>query len=188
MKKDNGFSLIELMIAISLLGIVLAVAVPNFTQLVQNNRRTAQANDLIISANLARSEAIKRNINVVICRSADGTSCANTGGWEQGWAVFVDPNNSGAIDAGDTILRVFPQLSGGNTLRATVNYTNSITYRPRGFVTQPGTLVLCDDRTGDGDTGDAGDFQSGRAIIINATGRPRIDNATATTLTNCTAP
>lgn len=188
MKKDSGFTLIELVVTVSLLGILLTMAVPNFTTLVKNSRLSTQANDFIIAANLARSEAIKRNLNVVICRSADGASCANSGGWEQGWVVFVDNDSDGGLDAGETVLRVFPELTGDNTLRANANFTNRVTYRPRGFTSAPGTLVLCDDRNGDGDTTDAVDYASGRAIIINVTGRPQLEDAPNSTFTNCTTP
>ena len=65
-------------------------------------------------------------------------------------------------------------------MRANANYANSITYRPKGYVSQAGALVLCDDRNGDGDTQDPADFADGRAIIISSTGRPRIESASPT--------
>lgn len=189
MKKDNGFTLIELMVGISLIAILLTLAVPNFTQMVKNNRLSAQANDFIIAVNLARSEAIKRALNVVLCPSADGATCAGGGGWEQGWLIYVDADTSSTLNAGDTILRVFPALSGGNTLRANTasTYGTSITYRPRGFVVNAGSLVLCDDRNRDGDTGDAEDFNMGRTIIISGTGRPHLGRADdlASPFSNC---
>lgn len=174
MKKDSGFTLIELVVALTLLGILLAMAIPNFTLMVKNSRLTSQANDFIIAVNLARSEAIKRNLNVSLCPSADGATCAGAGIWEQGWLIYVDADSSFSLNAGDTILRIFPRLSGDNTFRANANYANLITYRPRGFPIQQGALVLCDDRNNDGDTGDAEDFNAGRAAIISPTGRPRV--------------
>lgn len=192
MKRLHGFTLIEVMVVIALIAIMLTMAVPSFTTMVMNNRLSTQANSLVIAVNLARSEAIKRNRNVVLCRSANGTSCA-AGGWEQGWIIYVDadPTDGPGVNtgAGDVILREFSALTGTNTLRASANYTASITYVPSGFSTQAGTLVLCDDRDNDGDTADAEDFARGRAIIINNTGRPQMADADPNSgFTNCVTP
>lgn len=178
MRKEHGFTLIELFIVIALIAFLASLAVPNFNTFVRNYRLSTQANDLILTTNIARNEAIKRNLNVAACRSADGATCAAAGGWEQGWLIYVDVDTSGTLDAGDEILRIFPQITGGNTLRASAAYATSITYTPRGFATAVGELMLCDDRNDDGDTNDAVDYNRGRVIMINATGRPRTDDAT----------
>jgi type IV fimbrial biogenesis protein FimT len=184
MRETSGFSLVELMIIVVLISIVAGIAVPNLSPLIKNSRLSSQANGLIIAINLARSEAIKRNLEVFICRSADGTSCASNGGWEQGWVVYADLNSNSILDAGEE-LRVYPALAKGNTLRPTSNYEERVRYLARGYVSQEGAFILCDDRSGDGDTNDAEDFASGRAIIISPTGRPRIDEADNSTFTSC---
>lgn len=192
MKRMHGFTLVEAMVVIAIIAIMLTMAVPSFTTMVMNNRLSTQANSLVIAVNLARSEAIKRNANVVLCRSANGTSCAASGGWEQGWIIYVDADPTDGANvltgAGDVILREFSALTGTNTLRASANYTGSITYVPSGSSTQAGTLVLCDDRDNDGDTADAKDFARGRAIMINNTGRPQMVEAPNSGFTNCVTP
>jgi type IV fimbrial biogenesis protein FimT len=192
MERAHGFTLIEMMVVIALIAIMATVAVPNFTIMVKNNRLTSQANSLIAAVNLARSEAIKRNSNIVICRSADGANCASSDGWEQGWIVYVDADTSDGTGvhtgAGDVVLREYPPLGGGNTLRADASFTGSITYVAKGFSTASGTLVLCDDRNSDGDTTDAEELSLGKAILISATGRPRLTKASNTSFSNCITP
>lgn len=85
----RGFTLIELMVAIMVLGILLGVAVPSFRDAALSSRLTAYANDLVASAQIARSEAIKRNAPVTLCASADGAGCEESGGWEVGWIVLT---------------------------------------------------------------------------------------------------
>lgn len=85
----RGFTLIELMVAIMVLGILLGVAVPSFRDAALSSRLTAYANDLVASAQIARSEAIKRNAAVTLCASAGGAACDEGGGWEVGWIVLT---------------------------------------------------------------------------------------------------
>ena len=85
-KTSGGFTLIEMMIAITLMAILMAIAVPSFKDASLSSEVRSIANDLVAHAALARSEAIKRNAIVTLCVSADGATCG-AGGWEQGWIV-----------------------------------------------------------------------------------------------------
>jgi type IV fimbrial biogenesis protein FimT len=87
----RGFTLIELMMAITVLAILLGLAVPSFRDASLGSRLTSYANDLVASAQLARSEAIKRNRPVVICATEttadDDVVCVDEANWEGGWSV-----------------------------------------------------------------------------------------------------
>jgi type IV fimbrial biogenesis protein FimT len=85
----RGFTLIELMVAIMVLAILLGVAVPSFRDAALGSRLTAYANDLVASAQVARSEAIKRNAPVRLCVSSGGAACEEDS-WEAGWIVVTD--------------------------------------------------------------------------------------------------
>lgn len=83
-----GFTLIELMVTIAVIAILTMVAVPSFSAAMLSNKLAGYANNFVASALLARSEAIKRNVAVTLCRSADLSTCASSGGWQQGWIVM----------------------------------------------------------------------------------------------------
>jgi type IV fimbrial biogenesis protein FimT len=86
----RGFTIVELMVTMLILAILIGFAVPTFRDAALSSRLTAHANDLLASAQIARSEAIKRNAAVTLCVSTDGSTCADAGGWEQGWIIRTD--------------------------------------------------------------------------------------------------
>ncbi|MCV6610877.1 MAG: GspH/FimT family pseudopilin [Amphritea sp.] len=111
-RSNAGFSLVELMIVVAILGILLLVVAPDFGRFLADGRVNAAKDKLISSISLARTEAIKRGEQVVICRAnAAGTSCAGGGiaatseSWADGWLVFADADEDEALDVGE-LLRV----------------------------------------------------------------------------------
>lgn len=119
MNRERGFTLVELMITLALVAILATIGVPSFMDLIANNRLTTEANELVSALNLARSEAIKRNTRVTVCRSNNNTGCGGT--WNDGWITFVDAGTAGSVDAGDQILRVWSGLGSNSTLTVGVN-------------------------------------------------------------------
>lgn len=106
----HGFSLIELMTTIAVAAVLVVLAAPSFTTLINNNRLTAQANEMVASLQHARMEAVRRNRSVTVCRTNDGATCAAAGKWNSWITVAADGE----------VLRV-------NTVKAPLEVTSGVT-------------------------------------------------------------
>lgn len=73
-----GVSLLEMMVAVAVLGIIAAIAAPDFNQLTRRSRLTASSNELVAAMQLGRMEALRRNTRVSVCASADGAGCSGS--------------------------------------------------------------------------------------------------------------
>jgi type IV fimbrial biogenesis protein FimT len=102
-RKHEGLTLVELMVTLAAAIILVAVGMPFFGGVVANNRATAEANAMLSTMKLARSEAIKRGVDISIV--ATGSD------WANGWTVFEDADADNAVDAGEGI-RVWPAMNG----------------------------------------------------------------------------
>jgi len=97
---DSGFTLIEMIVTVAIVAILSSLAAPNFRGMLENNRATVEANELVSGLLLARSEALKRGDNMTLCTSADQTTCAGNGetNFAKGWIVFQDCNDNQVLD------------------------------------------------------------------------------------------
>lgn len=86
--QNKGFTVIELMITVAVLAIVVAIAVPSFTEQIRNNRSVSIANEFVDTISFARAQAASRPARISICASNDGETC--TGNWADGYIVFID--------------------------------------------------------------------------------------------------
>lgn len=181
MKRHSirGVTLVELLITISLLVVVIALAGPAFRDLILNNHRATQLNAMIASLNVARAEAAKRGARTIVCISdgADPPDCASSPtGWEDGWIVFVDgdsgtpsldnpedTNGNGTWDLGeDALIDVHGPLADGTTLRGNTNVAKQVTFNRLSGT--GGRLCHCDSRGA----------AKARGIIISRAGRNRL--------------
>ena len=145
MKKLSGFTLVELMVVVAIAGMAMAFAIPAMGTFIKNERLVTQINTLVGHLAYARSEAVTRRQQVILCASSNMTSCLGTN-WADGWILFIDADNSSTFTNGEEILRAKAALEGiGTTL---VSSTGSmVIYDNRGFSPNSnGVFSLCDDR------------------------------------------
>lgn len=174
-RRARGFTLVELMIVLAVAAVLCGAAAPSFTSLVRSIRLSSATNDLLAGLTITRSEAVKRNVRVVMCKSADAASCAAAGGWEQGWIVFPDGDNDGVRDANEPIIYRSQALQGSLRLTGNGPVSKYVSYVPGGTTNligggfQAGTLTVCNvsDKPGEA-----------REIILSSAGRPRVQKAT----------
>ena len=104
--ETAGFTLIEMMVALVIVAILIAIGAPGLSDLIKNNRMVSQVYGIRATLNGARSEALAQRSFVTVCRSEDGVSCS--GDWNQGYIAFVDADGDGVVDdpnspAGDQV-------------------------------------------------------------------------------------
>lgn len=170
----RGASILEVSAALAVFAILLGVAMRDLGSWMSSTELANHANAMLLTLQLARSEAVKRNARVAACKSADGQSCATEGGWEQGVIVFHDANNNALRDPAEEVIRREAPLPAGVVVTGNQNVRNYVSYGPDGRTRldsgafQAGTLTAC--RRSD-QAADA------RQVVVNAGGRPRLQRA-----------
>jgi len=152
--NNRGMTLFELLIALTVASVLMVIGVPSFQAVIDNQRMTSVTNEMVMTLNLAKSEAVKRVAYVSICKSSDGVNCsAGVAGWNNGWIVFANTTNANldSIDVGDEIIRVYPGLRQSFTFSPIGTITSFLSFRPGGTIGTAaaditGTLTVCDER------------------------------------------
>ncbi len=140
MEKQYGLTLVELLVTIAIIAILAAVAAPSFVQMIANNALISQMNSFYIDTRFARSEAVKRGLDVSLCPSTtamDAEPVCSGSDWKVGWIVFIDTNSNGArsntASDGETILRRQEAYGSSSSIQGT-STVSSVRYNADGRV------------------------------------------------------
>ena len=181
---ERGFTLYELLITLLVIGVVLALGVPNLAEFTQNSRMTATANDMHAAFQLARTESARAKTNITICASANSLAVTPTcsGTWDQGYIVFEDTDGNVARASTESILRRHGPAERGVNFAVEGDatfFSFASTGLGRGDIgtsTAVTRIVMCDDR---GNTIGAGGNSAARLFVATPLGRATIVRDTA---------
>jgi len=163
MKKTNGFTLIELMVTLSIAAILLTIGVPSLNKLISKNKITSQNNILISFLQNARMEAVKQNRTAEVCvDDTPSTNSCDGNDWTTGLKLWIDQNNDNTVDTNE-VIRLYNASPSDITISA-AGFTNSnfIKYGATGISESTGTFDICNSSQS---------AESGSRITINNTGR-----------------
>lgn len=166
---QRGFTLLEMMVTVGIVAILAAFAVPGMRTFIERNGVENNMNGFLGSINFARSEAIKRGMSVVMCRSANAdtsatpTCSASGGAWATGWIIFTDFNGNGSFSAasGDVLLRAQGSLAKNGEISQMS--PGKLIFRPTGIASSGASGVNFNALSGDNNLQ--------RAICVTPAGR-----------------
>lgn len=182
MKKQTGFTLVELIVAMAVVAIMSMFAAPAMRAFIQNSKAVTQTNQLVTALNYSRSEAVKRRTRVVICALNSSQNACSTSSvpWDSnGWMVFADRDSDGVYDAGDgdsdledgedVLLKQWKEISNKDDIDITAGAT-SFTYLQSGSMSGSSTVGMQVGAT-DSNTAD-------RCVRVARTGRVAYEKMT----------
>ena len=195
--RSHGFTLMELMVVLALVAAIMAIGVPSFREFTRNNRMVTMANDFLTGIQVARTEAIKRQVvsgGVALCASGnpddEEPTCLDEDARNfNGWIVFVDTDNDcqrDASNAKEVVLRAGSLIDAANnatSYRKSVSNGACISFAATGFVrtddpkSVPVRTVFCDER-GIVDQSPSIPLSVARGVEVTATGRARVTRDT----------
>lgn len=147
--RQNGISLVELLVALSIVALTLTLGVPNFYDSRTSVHRNQAMLGILSSLTLARSEAARRAVSVRVCASDNGLACsgANPPVWEDGWIVFTDVDGDGTLDAGTDEMIHTEQFGAPKfTLTPDNGLLFGVLFNGNGFPDATGDFTYCDAR------------------------------------------
>jgi len=135
--KKSGFTIIEMLITLSILAILLAIASPSFKNLISSGNMVSNTNSMIGAFNYARMEAIKRGSTVNVDQVG--------GDWTEGLVVWANTDAINAMSV-DEILRIWPSFDDVSTVSSV---QTTFSFNAAGEVNNSDILTVCDDRIGE---------------------------------------
>ena len=163
--QPQGFTLIELMICTVILAIILGLGIPSFSDQIRDVRTKVAMHELLRTIESARTLAVTSNKRTVLL--------ANQEDWSQGWTLFIDENDDGELNGGETLKQHKAALTkvkiNANThVKKYISFIGTGEGRKVGLhnagAFQVGTIKICPDTEG-----------SGYALVLSRGGRTRVE-------------
>lgn len=148
MLRRYGFTLIEMLMALAIFAVLLALAGPSYAKLIGHAHNRTARSALHASLSQARLAAVSRGMHVVVCPSENQQGCARTTRWQHGWIVFVDPDRDGERSTDEPLVAAAQAQPDGVAI-VTSGGRLGVDFQPDG--TAPGTnlsLTICDRAAG----------------------------------------
>ena len=173
LSRHEGFTVIEMMVALTVAVILMGTAIPAFSRMSAQNHLASTANDFVSAFASARQAAIQLSKPVTVC-AGDSSGCFSTVEWSRGWVMFVDDDRDGALDTNERVL--YSGITRRNDVHVAGNHPmqKSVIFTPQGFAVQPGgafsagTLRVCVTARID---------DNARNLVLSKGGRLRVDRA-----------
>jgi type IV fimbrial biogenesis protein FimT len=174
--RAKGFTLLEALVVLAVLGVLVALAVPALSGMQARHQLQAQAEGLLDSLVLARSEALRRQQRITLCPRTLDNTCDATAPWQNGWLVFVDANHNAQREVDEPLIEVHgdvpPAVRMGvtSTVKGYFSYGSEGRSQSTGGAFMAGTWRFCQSTA-----------QEGWQVVSNALGKPRIEKYTPQT-------
>ena len=154
---SRGFTVVELFVILAIAAILLTVVAPSLRTFVHANELIGATNHLVGQLSLARSEALERRTDIVVCKSGGGATCVSTGTWETGWIIFADGDGNGSLTAGDELFHAHTPVVGSTKISAS---SGKVVFDRHGETGAPSSFTFC-----------SAMINKGRTISVNRLGR-----------------
>ncbi len=130
---QRGFTLVELIITVSLVAILTSIAIPGFRTTMLGMKGSSIADKLIGAMNYVRSEAISRNQRITLCASLDGLACDNAAtNWNNGW-IATRQNSSLPLPNQTEVIRYWDINTAGAAINLSVSNSHKVIYKANGY-------------------------------------------------------
>jgi type IV fimbrial biogenesis protein FimT len=173
--RVGGYTLIELMVVLTIAALLGSIAIPAMRTMLLNGRLTSGVNDLLASVSRARTEALKQQVPTAVCLTSNPTATTPTCDYAaaRGWIVFVDSNGDWAHESGEPVLERHTLLDSSVTVKADGDAI--LAFSATGFATPSGAhqalrnVIFCDARG----VVALAPSSTARALVVATTGRAR---------------
>jgi len=174
--RAGGFTLLEALVVLAVVGVLVALAAPSVSGMRARHQLHAQAEGLLDSLVLARSEALRRQQRITLCPRALDNTCDATAPWQKGWLVFVDANDNAQREPEEPWIEVHGDVPSSirvavtSTVKGYFSYGSEGRSQSTGGAFMAGTWRFCQ-----------ANAPVGWQVVSNALGKPRIEKYTPKT-------